>query len=82
MCENEDSRPKVGQIKPCLSENYVHLAYNSFHDVMDCFSLDPKEFYLQIMIESGFHVNAINKTRCVLSMRLFEITRLIPFAVN
>lgn len=62
VCENDEAKPKVIENKPCLSEKYVHLAYNAFHDVMDCFSLDPKEFYLQIMIESGFHVNAINKT--------------------
>lgn len=60
LCENEDAKPEIVNIKPCLSEKYVHLAYNAFHDVMDCFSLDPKEFYLQILIESGFHVNAIN----------------------
>jgi hypothetical protein len=29
---------------------------------MDCFNLDPKEMFYQIMIESGFHVNAINRT--------------------
>lgn len=58
----EEARPLISQVKPCLTENYVMLAYNAYHDVMDCFSLDPREFYLQIMIESGFHVNAINKT--------------------
>lgn len=62
ICKEEESQPAVSEVRPCLSENYVALAYNSFHDVMDCFNLDPKDFYLQIMIESGFHINAINKT--------------------
>ncbi len=61
-CESEDSKPNVTVFRPCMTENYVNLAYNAYHDVMDCFNLDPKEFYLQIMIESGFHVNAFNKT--------------------
>ena len=61
-CETEDSRPTTNASKPCMSEAYVTLVYNAFHDVMDCFDLDPKDFFLQIMIESGFHINAINKT--------------------
>ncbi len=61
-CENEESKPSVTSSRPCMTENYVNLTYNAYHDVMDCFNLDPKEFYLQIMIESGFHVNAFNKT--------------------
>lgn len=61
-CENEDGKPTTNARRPCLTENYVTLTYNAYHDVMDCFSLDPKEYFLQIMIESGFHINAINKT--------------------
>ena len=61
-CESENSKPKPTAFRPCLTENYVRLSYNAYHDVMDCFNLDPKEFFLQIMIESGFHVNAFNKT--------------------
>ena len=61
-CEDEDSRPEPTVFRPCMTENYVNLANNAFHDVMDCFALDPKEFFLQIMIESGFHINAFNKT--------------------
>lgn len=61
-CENEDSKPVATRARPCMTEAYVNLAYNAYHDVMDCFNLDPKEFYLQIMIESGFHINAFNKT--------------------
>ncbi len=61
-CNNEEERPKVGAPRPCLSENYTKLVYNAYHDVKDCFNLDPRSSFLQIMIESGFHVNAINKT--------------------
>lgn len=62
LCESEDEKPKITVIKPCLSESYVSLAYNAYHDVMDCFNLDPRDMFFQIMIESGFHINAINKT--------------------
>jgi hypothetical protein len=61
-CENENSRPHLTPFKPCQTENYSNLVYNAFHDVMDCFNLDPKDFFLQFMIESGFHINAFNKT--------------------
>lgn len=62
QCEDEDSKPKLTKFRPCMNENYTHLVYNAFHDVMDCFNLDPKDFFLQFMIESGFHINAFNKT--------------------
>jgi hypothetical protein len=62
ICSGEEGKPAISEVKPCLTENYVMLAYNAYHDVMDCFNLDPRDFYLQIMIESGFHLNAINKT--------------------
>lgn len=62
VCESEEARPRISSVRPCMSEAYVMLAYNSYHDVMDCFNLDPREFFLQIMIESGFHINAINRT--------------------
>lgn len=61
-CEDEDSKPQATKFRPCMTESYVNLSYNAFHDVMDCFNLDPKDFFLQIMIESGFHINAFNKT--------------------
>lgn len=62
LCENESEAPKVTQIKPCMTENYVQFVYNAYHDVTDCFNIDPRALYFQIMIESGFHINAINKT--------------------
>ncbi len=61
-CEHENDKPVLGASKPCLSENYTRLVYNAYHDVANCFNVDPKNSFLQIMIESGFHVNAINKT--------------------
>lgn len=61
-CENEDAKPKIGASRPCLTESYTNLVNNAFHDVKNCFNLDPKNSFLQIMIESGFHINAINKT--------------------
>ena len=61
-CETESSRPTTNASRPCMTENYVRLTYNAYHDVMDCFNLNPKDFFLQILIESGFHINAINKT--------------------
>lgn len=61
-CKTESDKPKIGAPKPCLSENYTRLVYNAYHDVMNCFNVDPKSSFLQIMIESGFHINAINKT--------------------
>ena len=61
-CEDENAKPQATVFRPCMTENYVQLVNNAYHDVMDCFNLDPKDYYLQIMIESGFHVNAFNKT--------------------
>lgn len=61
-CDNQDDRPLTTAPKPCLTENYSRLVYNAFHDVKNCFNLDPRRSFLQIMIESGFHLNAINKT--------------------
>lgn len=62
ICNDEEAHPLISEVRPCMTESYVLLAYNSYHDVMDCFNLDPRDFYLQIVIESGFHINAINKT--------------------
>lgn len=51
-----------GVRRPCLSEEYVNFVYNAYHDVKDCFSLDPKRSFLQIFVESGFHINAYNRS--------------------
>ncbi|MBC7754495.1 MAG: hypothetical protein H7Z71_09680 [Moraxellaceae bacterium] len=61
-CQHENDKPVVGAPRPCLSENYTKYVYNAYHDVANCFNVDPKSSFLQIMIESGFHINAINKT--------------------
>ncbi len=60
-CPNESAKPKAGALKPCMTENYVRLTYNAYHDVMDCFNLDPKDYYFQILLESGFHINAFSQ---------------------
>jgi len=61
-CDTEHDRPVVTAPRPCLTESYTTLIYNAYHDVKNCFNLDPRGSFLQIMIESGFHLNAINKT--------------------
>lgn len=61
-CESPQDRPITTAPRPCLTENYTTLIHNAYHDVKNCFNLNPKRSYLQIMIESGFHLNAINKT--------------------
>ena len=61
LCDSEENKPLITQIKPCMSKNYVTFVYNAYHDVMDCFNIDPRDNFFQIMIESGFHINAINK---------------------
>jgi hypothetical protein len=62
LCKNENEKPAVSRHKPCRTEKYTRLVYNAFHDVNECFNLDPKNSFLQIMIESGFHLNALNRT--------------------
>jgi hypothetical protein len=62
VCDKENDKPKISYVRPCRTEAYVNLTYNAYHDVMDCFNLDPREMFYQIMIESGFHPNAINRT--------------------
>ncbi len=62
ICNSSQDKPIVTSTRPCLTENYTTLIYNAYHDVKNCFNLDPRSSFLQIMIESGFHLNAINKT--------------------
>lgn len=59
-CDSSESKYSITKVRPCLSETYTNFVYNAYHDVADCFNLDPKKSYLQIFIESGFHINAIN----------------------
>ena len=62
LCESEDGKPITSRRRPCLTENYTMLVYNAYHDIMDCFNLNPRDYFFQIMIESGFHINAFNKS--------------------
>ena len=59
-CTN-GARQSEGVKRPCLTEEYVNFVYNAYHDVKDCFNLDPKRSFLQIYVESGFHINAFNR---------------------
>lgn len=59
-CDSSESDYTISKVRPCLSETYTNFVYNAYHDVSECFSIDPKKSYLQIFIESGFHINAIN----------------------
>lgn len=61
-CNSVKDKPVTSAPRPCLTENYTILIYNAYNDVANCFNLDPRRSFLQIMIESGFHLNAINKT--------------------
>lgn len=82
LCKSEDEKPQVSSTRPCLSESYTNLAYNAYHDVMDCFNLDPREMFYQIMIESGFHINAINKTGFDSGMAQFTANGIKHVAAN
>jgi len=81
-CEGEEARPTADALKPCMNESYVTLVYNAYHDVMDCFNLDPKDFFLQIMIESGFHINAINKTGFDSGLAQFTANGILKVTAN
>lgn len=60
-CGNGKLQSK-GVKRPCMTEEYVTFVYNAYHDVKDCFNLDPKRSFLQIYVESGFHINAFNRS--------------------
>lgn len=82
ICASENEKPRISVIRPCLSESYVSVTYNAYHDVMDCFNLNPREMFYQIMIESGFHINAINKTGFDSGMAQFTANGIKHVAAN
>lgn len=82
LCKTEDEKPEISSTRPCLSESYTNLTYNAYHDVMDCFNLDPREMFYQIMIESGFHINAINKNGYDSGMAQFTANGIKHVAAN
>lgn len=82
ICSAEEVRPRVSKVKPCLTANYTMLSYNAYHDVMDCFNLNPRDFYLQIMIESGFHVNAFNRSGMDSGMSQFTANGIKKVSAN
>jgi hypothetical protein len=82
LCNTEDEKPEISSVRPCLSESYTYVAYNAYHDVMDCFNLDPRSMFYQIMIESGFHINAINKNGFDSGMAQFTANGIKHVAAN
>jgi len=60
QCDGHHQLPRQGMPKPCVSEDYTNLVYNSFVDVTDCLGLDAKMIIPKLMNESGFHINAFN----------------------
>lgn len=58
-CADENSEPSRNVKKPCVTENYANLIHNSYAEVMNCFGLDQKLYFPQIVFESAFHLNAI-----------------------
>lgn len=58
-CMDENSEPSRNVKKPCVTENYANLIHNAYTEVMNCFGLDQKLYFPQIVFESAFHLNAI-----------------------
>lgn len=56
-CSQSDSLPVSAGLKPCITEDYFNVMYNSFTDVMDCFNVPMKSIFPKLMNESGLHVN-------------------------
>ncbi len=82
VCKTEDEKPQATKTRPCLSESYTNLTYNAYHDVMDCFNVDPRDMFYQIMLESGFHINAFNKTGYDSGMAQFTANGIKHVAAN
>lgn len=56
-CARSAGPAKSPAAKPCVTENLVHLTYNSYMDVTTCLNLDPKLLMPKINNESGFFIN-------------------------
>lgn len=59
-CDSKDSLPKSSGLKPCITEDYFNVMYNTFTDVMDCFDVPMKSILPKLMNESGLHANTWN----------------------
>src|SRR5574338_394559 len=46
--------------RPCISDTYLKVTYNSFVLSMKCLGIHPKEIFPIINVESNFHVNIAN----------------------
>jgi hypothetical protein len=58
QCKDETGEPiRIGG-KPCVTEEYVNLVYNSLSDVSDCLGVPMNFTVPKFANESGFHFNA------------------------
>ncbi len=57
-CKGETGEPQRMGGKPCVTEEYVNLVYNSLSDVSDCLGVPMNFTVPKFANESGFHVNA------------------------
>ncbi|MEN0060171.1 MAG: hypothetical protein AAGB31_15135 [Bdellovibrio sp.] len=58
-CEqNSNGKPARHGVKPCVTEEYVNIVYNSLIDVADCMNIPAKHVIPKLANESGMHINA------------------------
>lgn len=58
-CASETAQPTRGTKKPCVTEEYANAIHNAFVEVMNCFGMNQKLYFPQVVFESSFHLNAI-----------------------
>lgn len=61
QCSTNSSTPMVPQLKPCVTEEYVNIVYNSFVDLTSCLNLPQKDFLPRLLAESGSHLNVFGE---------------------
>lgn len=52
-------QPVRGGTKPCITQNYVNVTYNSLVDVAECLNFDPKDLLPKLFNESGVLINTL-----------------------
>jgi len=57
-CSSSSLRVSKRAFKPCITEKYVNVTFNTFSDIATCMGINPKYLIPKIANESGFHVNA------------------------
>jgi hypothetical protein len=60
-CKNSQAFPKGNISRPCLTEKYLSLVYNSFTQVAKCFKVPENQLFPSVALESGFQVNALGR---------------------